>query len=602
MIGKAIRMLRDPAGRDILATFATEGLSMLGMVLVFRLAKDSSDADFDRYVIVRRTVAFAFPVVLMGTMVGLTRFIAMGRDQAVQRRYLRGALSWVLPLGLLACLICILTPGWISWTCFGTSDGVPLILPMGVMTFGIALHGVSYGFLRGSGRVLTANAIQLLNLAVWPCLAFLLLDDLTHVLWTTGLAWLITALLPILPDLFSGVRGAGRERAEILRYGLPRVPGDIALGALLTVPVYIVVRTFPDLAADHAFGCTLLNLAAAVFSPVALLLLPAASAQLSSGDHRGLEDRVRRMTIIVTAASVALVVGFELLATPFLRIYLGDASDELILTCRLIFLAGLPFAFFNGMRSLLDAYYQTPRNGMNLSVALSLLLLGGLFHLLIPTPWYTTGVVLIGALSWLGWATWRDVRHVRGELERLAGRTDGDIHVLVVIPDTETGERYADSKEQAHAFIDLGAGVSIFHLENRTSPFALLRSRSRLRRMLRLQRPDVVHVHFGSVAALWTVFSSPLPVVVTFMGSDLDRSGVSGVARPFVGGMFSQLAAFFAAGIICTDEHLGERLWWRTTEASVIPLNGDPRANAAEVLAHLRGVALHRPTNGAVAA
>ena len=272
MIGKAIRMLRDPAGRDILATFATEGLSMLGMVLVFRLAKDSSDADFDRYVIVRRTVAFAFPVVLMGTMVGLTRFIAMGRDQAVQRRYLRGALSWVLPLGLLACLICILTPGWISWTCFGTSDGVPLILPMGVMTFGIALHGVSYGFLRGSGRVLTANAIQLLNLAVWPCLAFLLLDDLTHVLWTTGLAWLITALLPILPDLFSGVRGAGRERAEILRYGLPRVPGDIALGALLTVPVYIVVRTFPDLAADHAFGCTLLNLAAAVFSPVALLL------------------------------------------------------------------------------------------------------------------------------------------------------------------------------------------------------------------------------------------------------------------------------------------------------------------------------------------
>lgn len=59
----------------------------------------------------------------------------------------------------------------------------------------------------------------------------------------------------ILPDLLAGGNGSiRRERAEILRYGLPRVPGDVALGALLTIPVFIVVRTFPLLAADHAFG------------------------------------------------------------------------------------------------------------------------------------------------------------------------------------------------------------------------------------------------------------------------------------------------------------------------------------------------------------
>ena len=93
-----MNMLRTPNGRDALFTFLTEGLSMLGMVLVFRLAKDRGDMDFDRYVIVRRTVAFAFPAVIMGTMVGLTRFISMSRDTAQQRRYLLGALAWVLPL------------------------------------------------------------------------------------------------------------------------------------------------------------------------------------------------------------------------------------------------------------------------------------------------------------------------------------------------------------------------------------------------------------------------------------------------------------------------------------------------------------------------
>lgn len=595
MFSKVAQMLREPSGRDTLATFATEGLSMLGMVLVFRLAKASSDHDFDRYVIVRRTVAFAFPVVLMGTMVGLTRFIAMGREEALRRRYLLGALSWVLPLGLIACVCCFLAPGWISWTCFGTREEIPLSLPMGVMTFGIALHGVAYGFLRGSGRVMLANTIQLLDLAVWPCLTFVVFDDLRHVLWGTGLAWCLTSLASIAPALLSGGIGSSkRERAEILRYGLPRVPGDIALGALLTVPVFIVVRTFPGLAADHAFGCTLLNLAAAVFSPVALLLLPAASAQLSSGDLRGLEQRVGQMTRIVAAASIALVVGFELLAAPFLRIYLGEASDDLILTCRLVFLAGLPFAFFNGMRSVLDAYYQTPRNGVNLVVALVLLMIGGFFHLSVRTPWFTMGVVMILALGYLGWATWRDVRYVRSELLRRMNNGTDRINVLVVIPDMESGSQYSDSKEQARAFVDHGAEVSFFHLESRTSPIELLRSRRRLHKALRMHRPDVVHVHFGSVAALWTVISSPLPVVVTFMGDDLDRRAVPGLARPFVGGLFSQLAAFFAAGIICTDEHVREHLWWRTAEARVVPLHGDMSANAGAVLDHLRSVVLHR--------
>lgn len=595
MIGRLRGMLATAQGRDTLATFLTEGLSMLGMVLVFRLAKDSGAEDFDRYVIVRRTVAFAFPVVLMGTMVGLTRFIARNREEGMRRRYLFGALSAVVPLGFIACLVCHLAPGWISWTCFGTRAEIPLALPMGVMTFGIALHGVSYGYLRGSGQVMRANAIQLLALGIWPCLAFVVMDDLAMVMWATGLAWLLTSMLAIAPGLLAGARGTiRRERAEILRYGLPRVPGDIALGALLTLPVYIVVRTFPGLAADHAFGCTLLNLAAAVFSPVALLLLPTASAELGAGSYAGLEQRIARMTRIVLAASLALVLGFELLAQPFLTLYLGHAEPALVATCRLIFLAGLPFAFFNGMRSVLDAYYQTPRNGVNLMVALALLLLGGLLHLVIATPWYTIGAVMCIALGHLGWSTWRDTRYVRTELVRLAARTDGGTNVLVVMPDAADGPLAEACRAQTRAMAAQGARVDVFHLERRTSPLHLLASRSRFKRVLRGTRPDVVHVYFGSITALWTVLASPLPVVVTFMGDALERSAAPGPLRSRLGGIFSQLAAFFAAGIVCTDAAVRDHLWWRTAEAHVMG-DGPTDQEARAVLAHLRAAAFHKP-------
>lgn len=598
MLGKAMDMLRTAKGRDALLTVLTEGLSMLGMVLVFRLAKDRGDTDFDQYVIVRRTVAFAFPVVLMGTMVGLTRFIAMSSDQAQQRRFLLGALAWVLPLGLLVCLLGAVLPGPLSWVFFGDHDEAALILPLAVMTFGIALHGVAYGFLRGSGQSLSANAIQLFALAIGPCSAFFLFERLEAVLWATGLAWVVVSCAAVAPTLLrGGGLGARRERASIVRYGLPRVPGDIALGALLTVPVFVVVRTFDrDLGAEYAFACTLLNLAAAVFSPVALLLLPAASGQLSAGNYSGLADRISWMTRIILLASTALMVGFELLATPFLTLYLGPGGTSFVATSRLVFLAALPFAFFNGMRSVLDAYYQTPRNGMNLVVSFAILLLGSVVHLLITTPWYTMGVVMLIALGYLGYATWRDVRHVRSELLRLSVRGSHQLNVLVVIPDAEEGIRYSDSKEQAKAFVALGAEVNIFHLEHRSSFYRLFRSRQRFKRTIRTVRPDVVHVHFGSVAALWTLLSSPLPVVVTFMGDDLDRSGVKGLARPWVGGLFSQLAAFFAAGIICTDENVREDLWWRVNDAKVVPLDGDVTIHAGEALEHLRAVAFHQGT------
>ncbi len=596
MAGRIKELLRSPEGRDSVLTYITEALSMLGMVLTYRLAAQVSKQDLDLYVIVRRTVSFVFPIVIMGAMVGLTRFVSMSRDPMQQRGYLRGALNWVLPLGGLIVAIAVIFAKPIAWTIFGTEANADLIPPLGLMALGLGLHGTAYGFLRGKKSMVAANAVQLMVLAIAPCASFLLFKELVTVLWATAMAWALAPFLAVLPALLApGGKKMRRERSELLRYGLPRVPGDIALGALLTVPGYVALRTYGlDLSGEVSFGATLLNLSAAVFSPVALLLLPAAAAQLAANDHAGLELRIRRMTWVILAASAALMIGFEIIAEPLLRIYLGPTGAAYVPMSRIIFIGALPFAFFNGMRSVLDAYFHTPRNGVNLTAAFLLLLLGCAVHLLVPTPWYTMGVVLVLAMCWLGWATWRDVRYVRSELLRLAARGQSDLNVLVVIPDSETGETFSASRAQARSFAAQGAGVSLFHLESRTSARQLLRSRHRLKKRLQELRPDVVHVHFGSVAALFTVLVSAVPVVITFMGDDLDRSTVRGIARPWMGGLFSQVAAFFAAGIICSDETVRDHLWWRQGEAVVLPLDGDGTAHARETLEYLRGVGLHR--------
>ncbi len=599
MAGKIRGFLNSPQGRDSLLTYLTEGLAMLGMVLTYRLAAQVGKQDLDIYVIVRRTVSFVFPVILMGAMVGLTRFVAMSREPAQQRGYLRGALAWVVPLSILTMVLSVLLAKPLAWAIFGSEESAELIPPLALMTVGISLHGVAYGFLRGKQAMVAANAVQLMVLAIAPCAAFFLWSDMGSVLWATGIAWVATPLISIVPALMAPrKKKMRRERSELLRYGLPRVPGDIALGALLTVPGYVALRTHGlDVSGEVGFGATLLNLAAAAFSPVALLLLPATAGRLAAGDHAGLEQSIARMTWVILAASVALMLGFELLSEPLLLAYLGPSGAEYIPMARIIFIGALPFAFFNGMRSVLDAYFHTPRNGVNLMAAFGILLLGSAVHLAIPTPWYTMGVVLVLAMFWLGWATWRDVRYVRSELRRLSTREAGELRLVVLIPDRADGTTFAASKKQAMALADRGCEITFFHLESRTSFPRLWTARRKFKKLLREKRPDAVHVHYGSVAALFGVLVSTVPVVVTFMGDDLDRSGVKGVAKPWMGGLFSQIAAFFATGIICSDEQVKEHLWWRQSEVAVLPLGEDGNGNTEGTLKYLREVALHKRTD-----
>lgn len=595
MAGKFVGFLNSPKGKDSLLTTLTEGLSMLGMILTFRLAALASKQDLDIYVIVRRTVSFAFPVILMGAMVGLTRFVAMHREPALQRGYLRGAMTWVVPLSVVTMALSFLLAKPLAWALYGSYDHAGLVPPLALMTVGITMHGVSYGYLRGRSAIIAANFVQLMVLAIIPAGAFLLWTDMAMVLWATGIGWVGVPLLFILPPLF--VRGdvkMRKERSELLRYGLPRVPGDVALGALLTIPGYVALRTHGlDMSGEVGFGATLLNLATAVFSPVALLLLPAAAGRLAAGAYARLEKDIGRMTVWVLIISVSLTVGFELLSEPLLLAYLGPTGSEYLPMARIMFIGALPFAFFHGMRSVLDAYFHTPRNGMNLMKAFALLLVGSGIHLIVPTPWYTMGVVTVLAMFYLGWLTWKDVRFVRSELLRLSAEEGKEIRVLLVVRAARAGGTSPQVRAQAEGFTRLKAAVSVFKLPQQGSPLKLLATRKKLQRTLAQQRPDVVYVQYGSFTALFTVLVSNVPVVVNFMGRDLDRTQVPGVVRPFVGGLFSQVAAFFASGIVCSDESVREHLWWRQGEAAVIPGEPEGTENRDDTLNFLRRVALH---------
>lgn len=571
MLHRLLASLRTRQGRDHVLTYLGEGLVLLGTLVVYRLAADAGREELDLYVVVRRTVSFAFPFVLLGSAVGITRFVAMRGDEPEQRRYLAASLGWVIPLAVLTLVAGLIWRGPLSWIVFGSGAQAHLVPPLALMVASVSLYGLGYSYLRGRGRLFAANMAQVLALAGSPWAAFLLFDELDAVCWATGAGWALIALACIAPQFRTGLpRGVGRERGDLLRYGMPRVPGDLAFGALLTVPVYAVARTHGLAASGEVgFGATLLNITAALFAPMSLVLLPSSASQLASGDHAGLSRRIGHLSRLTLLASLAMTVAFELAAGPILELYLGPTALHYVDMSRIAFLGALPFGVFIGLRSLLDAYYHTPRNGINLTTAFLLLVLGSVFHFVVPTPASLMAWMMVGALGYLGWATWRDVAHVRAELDRHAATKDETLRVLVV--------RWAPGGPHGLE----GAGVHVHEHALGGRRWSLgVRDRWRLKRTLRGFRPDVVFVPDADGPGLFTVLSSAVPVVIT----------VGPAPAQWLEGWKGQAAAFFGGGILCMDEAARERLWWRREEARVPPAGAEGRRKV--LLDVLRGATI----------
>ena len=147
--------------------------------------------------------------------------------------------------------------------------------------------------------------------------------------------------------------------------------------------------------------------------------------------------------------------------------------------------------------------------------------------------------------------------------------------VLFVIPGESEGSNMIFARRQLAVLRRLGVPVDSFFLRSRVSPAVLLSERGRFRKQIRAFRPDVVHAQFGTMTAFFAIASSPVPVVITYRGSDLNPAPSVCWIRWATGVLLSQISALRARRIVCVSRELLGRLWWRSAVATVIPSGVD---------------------------
>lgn len=423
-------------------TIAIQLLSLALTVATFRLAATSLGGDgFGEYALARRAMSIvAFPL-LLGLGTSLPRFATRyqpGSGSPGPASYALATLLIAAPVLAIAAATIACLPVPFAKLVFGDARFAWLSRPTLASIVGLYLHTIAFAFLIAQFRTVAASLLQLVNAAIAPALAVVVAGgDVARALLWLGAISAISAIIAVLAasrglrflarvppvvldhcsvrygEHWSGTTRGTRARqkrtalvrpiTDLLAFGIPRVPGELALFGLFAMPAFVVARRAGVEAAGLlSFGMSLIQLVGSVFAAGAVLLLPISGRMLAEGRS----DRVARLVGlslgISLAASLALVVAMEATLGPFVRLVLGPELAKGESSARWLLLGSVPYVAYIVLRGPLDSLSTRPHAAINLSIALTVeslwLAAGGSPEVGLPASLLVLGVLMV--ISW----------------------------------------------------------------------------------------------------------------------------------------------------------------------------------------------------------
>ena len=395
--------------RDFTTTFITEALVVAGYLLTFRLVANAlGTSGFGEYALARRTLAVLVPLGALSLDVAVARYVAYAVSEGSERarRYAPAGIALVLAAVAILSALLLLFSGPLAALFFGSSRYSNLVTPMPLLLLGGSLHGIAYGHLRGRSLILGANVLMALNQALIPVLAIVLFgSSVENILLAMGIGWIAVSLV-FLAFVPMSLRDPWPQVRQLLRYGVPRLPGDLLRLTVFALPSLLVAHVADITSAGGvAFAVAAVGMLGTALAPVGFVMLPVAARLMAQGSIPELRRHVVQIAQVTAVALSVAIVVVELFAPQIVSLYLGPRFAGTADSLRVIVPAALPWGLYMSLGSVIDAHHVNPVNARNMGVAFGVFLpVAGaltLFHA--PPLWIAAAFVLslyvLGALT-----------------------------------------------------------------------------------------------------------------------------------------------------------------------------------------------------------
>lgn len=427
--GRLVRRVRHVRLHPFFLDVLTIGVTQLAMMiaslaLIGAVSRVMGVMVLGEYLLVKRMSSWFLAASQLGVGVSLPREIARNvQNVEVRGRQLFAvAVSSVLPFIAVVGLVASVNARLLARWCFG-SDNSQLLFALLLLLFGSAAHIMVYGYYRGLQRMGMASVVLVVGSSLVPVLAFVATYS-SHsapiLIGATGLGMTAVSALWSIP-IIGGLRTASfhfvSDARQILRYGLPRVPGEIAFGGTLVLGPMIASHYVPiEQVSFLLLGFTCLTIADLAIAPVGIVLLGKVSWLLGMGRHNDVVEYISHLSSAVLQLSVVMLLQGLIFVRPLILWWLGRSCLDAIPVICIVLLAIPPNMYFVSMRSIVDAASSTAYNARNAMIALAVLavLLVGAMRFF-PPQWIVMGAAAASTASTyvLAFATHRTLSRLK---------------------------------------------------------------------------------------------------------------------------------------------------------------------------------------------
>ena len=377
--------------KDISLTYVTEFIVLISFFYIYRLIGIYfGPKGVGEYSLIKKTISFLQPILLLGFGVGLPRYIAVSKNQKETNGYIKSSILMVTILSIIFIIVINLFSAGFSKLFLGSKSYDYLVLPISFLLIGGNIHNLIYSFFRGKFYVKTFNILQIINSALAPIIILLLFKNINigKFIIFVGIANLMTSIVFYLffnKDYFVGFKDLELKKSliDLIKYSLPRLIGDFTLGAIISLgPILASHIADIEQVGYLSISQSLLNSVGVAIAPLGLILLPKVSNLITSGRESELNENLNILIISVIQLSMFISMQMIIFSDAIIKYWLGNNFIKAIPLMKIIFSSITFYSFYISMRSILDASKIKPLNTINLLISLAFFLIFSVIFML----------------------------------------------------------------------------------------------------------------------------------------------------------------------------------------------------------------------------